>query len=49
VTAPIKEPQRWGAATQWLPPKGKSGNTFPFDPTKAKSLGHLAKPLVSAF
>jgi len=25
-------------ATQWLSPKGKSGNPFPFDPTKAKSL-----------
>jgi peptide/nickel transport system substrate-binding protein len=25
-------------ATQWLSPQGKSGNPFPFDPTKAKSL-----------
>jgi peptide/nickel transport system substrate-binding protein len=25
-------------ATQWLSPKGKSGNPFPFDPSKAKSL-----------
>jgi peptide/nickel transport system substrate-binding protein len=24
--------------TQWLSPKGKSGNPFPYDPTKAKSL-----------
>jgi peptide/nickel transport system substrate-binding protein len=25
-------------ATQWLSPQGKSGNPFPFDPSKAKSL-----------
>jgi peptide/nickel transport system substrate-binding protein len=25
-------------STQWLSPQGKSGNPFPFDPTKAKSL-----------
>jgi len=25
-------------STQWLSPTGKSGNPFPFDPTKAKSL-----------
>jgi peptide/nickel transport system substrate-binding protein len=25
-------------ATQWLSPQGKSGNPFPYDPTKAKSL-----------